>query len=243
MRGWLVFLMVVLAGCAAPLPGRQAPTGEVDVLLIGEQHDAPSHAGLHRARIAQLLTAQRLASLALEMVEAGRSTTGLARDASEDDVRRALGWNESAWPWARYGPTVMLAVRAGVPVLGANLERGRMAGAMRDETLDATVAAAALAAQREAVREGHCGLLPESQVAPMTRVQLARDARMAGTLAAAAVPGKVVVLIAGAGHVDPSLGVPRHLPRGLRVESLVWPPEPQERDYCAGLQRQLRAPG
>ena len=42
--------------------------------------------------------------------------------------------------------------------------------------------------------------------------QIARDRAMAQTLQQAARPGKTVVLLAGSGHVDPRLGVPRHLP-------------------------------
>jgi hypothetical protein len=47
------------------------------------------------------------------------------------------------------------------------------------------------------------------------------------------------VLVAGAGHVDPVLGVPQHLPRTLSVQSLAFPPEPTGKDYCAEMRRQM----
>jgi uncharacterized iron-regulated protein len=146
------------------------------------------------------------------MAERGTSTAGLPASASETEVQQALHWNTEGWPWPRYRPAVMAAVRAGVPVLGANLPRDQQRQAMQDPALDRLLPGPALKAQQQAVRLGHCELLPESQITPMTRVQIARDRAMAQTIAAAVAPGKTVVLLAGAGHVQPEVGVPRHLP-------------------------------
>ena len=41
---------------------------------------------------------------------------------------------------------------------------------MADAAWDAHLPAAALARQYDALREGHCGLLPETQIAPMVRI-------------------------------------------------------------------------
>ena len=140
----------------------------------------------------------------------------------------------------------MAAVRAGVPVAGANLPRGKMRVAMADATLDGLLSAPALARQREAIRDGHCGLLPESQLGPMARIQVARDRAMAQTVAALAqqaTPGQRVVLLAGAAHVDVELGVPRHLPPALAFRAQAWPAQPPQRDYCQafreGMQRSM----
>jgi len=134
----------------------------------------------------------------------------------------------------------MVAVRAGVPVLGANLPRQRMRAAMADATLDQALPEDALARQRAAIRQGHCGLLPEAQIGPMTRIQIARDRAMADTLASAARPGRTVVLVAGSGHVDPEVGVPRYLPGTVSSEQLLWPtPDAPVRDYCRELRDRL----
>ena len=85
-------------------------------------------------------------------------------------------------------------------------------------------------------------MLPQAQLGPMARIQIARDQAMAHTVAQSARPGKTVLLLAGAGHVDEALGVPRHLPPTLRSRSLLWPAEPPKQDYCAELRRQM-APG
>lgn len=265
------------AGCATPAPlgadaqARLATLLPADVLLLGEQHDAPAHQQLQRQAVQWLAARGELAALALEMAEQGRSTAGLPRDASEADVQHALAWRDAGWPWKTYRLVVMAAVRAGVPVLGANLPAARQREAMRDAALDARLPPAALAEQQQRVRDGHCGLLPESQIGPMTRVQIARDIAMADTVRAARQPGRTVLLVAGNGHVHRALGVPLHLPPDLTTKvlsaqsgqaqaaidsevtdtlpahtsgaDLLWPTPPvPPRDYCAELRRATRQP-
>ena len=265
------------AGCATPAPlgaaaqARLATLLPADALLLGEQHDAPAHQQLQRQTVQWLAARGALAALALEMAEQGRSTAGLPRDASEADVQHALAWRDAGWPWQTYRPVVMAAVRAGVPVLGANLPAARQREAMRDATLDARLPPAALAEQQQRMRDGHCGLLPESQIGPMTRVQIARDIAMADTVRAARQPGRTVLLVAGNGHVHRALGVPLHLPPDLTTKvlsaqsgqaqaaidsevtdtlpahtsgaDLLWPTPPvPPRDYCAELRRATRQP-
>lgn len=253
------------AGCASQ-PAVQADlTGllPTPLLLVGELHDAPEHQALQRQAVEQLAARGELAALVMEMVERGRSTRGLPRDASEAQVREALDWgaerNAGAWPWAVYSPVVMAAVRAGAPVLGGNLPRSGMRTAMGDAALDNSLPAPALQRQRDAIRSGHCDLLPESQIAPMTRIQIARDQSMARTAVDALVPGRTVLLVAGNGHVQRDLGVPRHLPAGqpyrvviaqaggtappadpsLADRHWVTPPRP-EKDHCAEMRQQMR---
>lgn len=265
------------AGCATPAPlgaaaqARLATLLPADALLLGEQHDAPAHQQLQRQAVQWLAARGALAALALEMAEQGRSTAGLPRDASEADVQHALAWRDAGWPWKTYRLVVMAAVRAGVPVLGANLPAARQREAMRDAALDARLPPAALAEQQQRMRDGHCGLLPESQIGPMTRVQIARDIAMADTVRAARQPGRTVLLVAGNGHVHRALGVPLHLPPDLTTKvlsaqsgqaqaaidsevtdtlpahtsgaDLLWPTPPvPPRDYCAELRRATRQP-
>jgi uncharacterized iron-regulated protein len=234
-----VTLPVLLAGCAAisPLP----EVGPVDALLVGEQHDAARQPALQERWVRTLAARGTLAAVALEMAERGTTTAGLPAAASEEQVRAALHWDAEGWPWPRYRPAVMAAVRAGVPVVGANLPRAQMREAMRDPVLDRLLPGPALKAQQQAVRLGHCEMLPESQITPMTRVQIARDRAMAETIASAIVPGKTVLLIAGAGHVQEDVGVPKHLPAGVTVRSLPLAPEETGKDYCGELRKQMPA--
>jgi len=167
------------------------------------------------------LTLCQLAALVLEMAESGNTTSGLPPGASEHTVRAALHWNDAAWPWQAYGPVVMAAVAAAVPVYGGNLPRPRMSAVMQDATLDTRLPLDAWQRQRQAMQEGHCHLLPETQITPMARIQLARDASMAQTVLQAHQPGRTVLLIAGSAHVLRSQGVPAWLPPDWSVKIAI----------------------
>jgi uncharacterized iron-regulated protein len=276
-RRLAVLMLLLAAGCARVPEPRLFPEAPnditvrtdallpADVILLGEQHDAAEHQHIHQHVVARLAVDGKLGALALEMAEAGRSTAALKSNSTQLQVQEALGWNSKSWPWAAYGPAVMVAVKAGVPVLGANLPAAQMRAAMADAQLDARLPGPALKAQQQSIRAGHCGLLPESQISPMTRIQVARDISMAGTIAQATLPGKTVVLLAGSGHVNRELGVPQHLPNGLTVKAVLLragPPPPvepragagqapafdvvwttpamPEKDYCATLKDRIK---
>ena len=256
---WVFFLpcLPVLVACATPpVPYRLQALLPADVLLLGEQHDAPDHQQLQRHAVQWLAGQGQLAAVVLEMAERGHSTAGLPRDASEAQVQAALHWKDAAWPWKAYGPVVMAAVGAGVPVWGGNLPRADLRAALQETAWDQHLPAPALQRQLAALRDGHCGLLPESQIAPMARVQIARDASLARTAQEARSNGQTVLLIAGGGHVLRSLGVPTHWPADLvskvalaqagkapaaikiDVDALLETPALPPRDSCAELRQQ-----
>ena len=265
MRHWAGACLLVLAGllqaCATPadeVAQRVAALLPADVILLGEQHDAPEHRRLQRALVLELARRQQLAALAIEMAERGHSTAGLSPDASEADIQAALHWNEAGWPWKDYSPVVMAAVRSGVPVLGANLARDAMRSAMANQTLETRLTPGSLEQQRANIRSGHCMLLPESQITPMARIQIARDAAMADTISSAAQAGRTVLLVAGGAHVARNLAVPAHLPATLRLKVVlavagkpdaarasgadaVWETAPLPPvDHCAGLEQRIK---
>ena len=267
----------LLAGCtlaeplqtpAIPNPARTASdmlerTMPTSLLLLGEQHDAPDHQRLQRELVRQLASRGELGALVLEMAPRGRSTQGLKPDATEAEVQEALNWAQAngGWPWPVYGPVVMTAVRAGVPVLGGNLPRSEMAAAKNNAALDALLERDAFMEQQANIRKGHCDMLPESQIVPMTRIQIARDQAMAQTAMRALRREQTVLLVAGNEHVRRDLGVPRFLPARLAFKvvqsraqpntledpvattshaDLLWtsPPQPP-RDHCAEMKRQM----
>ncbi len=260
----LVVAATTLAGCAATpsapvTPARIDALLPTDVILLGEQHDAADHQRIHRAVVERLAAQGQLAAVVLEMAEQDTTTAGLPRDAGEAAVQTALRWRTDGWPWPAYGPVVMAAVQAGVPVLGANLPRNALRDAMKNEAMDAALTPASWKKQQENIRTGHCDLLPETQMVPMARAQVARDVAMARTAAGAARPGQVVVVLAGSGHVQRGLGIPQHLPPALRSQAVrllagagdeaaasgfdaVWttPPLPPK-DYCAEMREAFKA--
>lgn len=268
VRRWALAAALLWGSTAVTAaPATSAPLAELveswlptPLLLVGEQHDAPAHQALQRELVEALAGQGQLAALVMEMLDKGRQAHGLPRDADEATVRAALQWTEehsAGWPWAAYGPVVMAAVRAGVPVVGGNLPRADMRAAMADRALDDRLPPEALAQQRASIRDGHCGLLPESQIEPMTRIQIARDRSLAQVALARLAPGQTVLLVAGNGHVRRDLGIPLHLGplSGVRVlmaqagspampgtaqPDAVWPtPAVPARDHCAELRRQM----
>jgi len=252
LPGLLALCLVTGAAWAAP----------ARLLLFGEQHDQPDQQRQVAEEVQALATGGLLAAVVLEMAEQPHSSAGLPRDASEQQVRDALHWR--GWPWERYAAVVMNAVRAGVPVLGGNLPREQMRAAMGDVTLDALLDSATRALLSDAVRVGHCHLLPTAQEPGMVRIQIARDRSMAQVAAAAlrgAPTGSKVLLLAGAMHVSRDRGVPLHVHRQMPTDApamhvVVFSAAgdgliaderrparftPQQ-DHCEGLRKRLAAP-
>lgn len=250
-----------LSACATPDEHWRSLVNELPtqapVVLLGEQHDADEHQALARMAVLRLAQLPGLSAMVLEMADDGADTAGLPIDATDAQVRERLRWNDAGWPWQRYGPVVMQAVHLGVPVVGANLPRPAMGGVMRDEQWDARVPAAVLADHRERMLGSHCGLLPESQVPGMARIQIARDERMAQTAKRWLRPGKTVLLVAGAEHVKRDRGIPLFWSAPLTQQAhVVWmragspqndtagvadatwaTPATPERDHCADMAR------
>jgi uncharacterized iron-regulated protein len=245
---------------AALLAAAGAPAGAASVLIFGELHDQPDQQRQVADEVQRLAAAGRLAAVVIEMAETPHRTDRLDRGATETDARAALAWQ--GWDWPPYAAVVMNAVRAGVPVVGGNLPRRELRAAMADAALDGLVSAEVRERLAQAVRDGHCGLLPEAQVPGMVRVQIARDRSIAQVLAdqaQAAGPEQTVVLLAGAQHASRDRGVPLHLARidpRLAVRVVLFAdgssklqaderreavPTPQE-DHCEGLRRQWAAP-
>lgn len=249
--------LLLLAGQGAGSAGVTAR-----LLIFGEQHDQPDQQRQVAAAVKTLAERGQLAALVLEMADAPYNTATLPREAGDAQVREALQWK--GWPWEAYAEVVMNAVRAGVPVWGGNLPRGEMRAAMADASLDARIDAAERETLAEAVRSGHCNLLPQAQEPGMVRIQIARDRSMAAVTAAAlrqAASGQTVLLLAGAQHASRDRGVPLHLQRDARLPAAdmhvvifgddaaglkadeqrpaVHTPQP---DHCAALREQLAAP-
>ena len=255
------FICTLAALVAVSLGAAQPQAAEL--LIFGEVHDQPDQQRQVADEVQRLAAAGRLSALVLEMAEAPHTSAGLPRDASAAQVQQALHWR--GWDWSRYAAVVMNAVRAGVPVLGGNLPREQMRAAMGDAALDALLDDATRTLLVDAVRVGHCHLLPAAQEPGMVRIQIGRDRSMAQVAATAlgdAPPGSTVLLLAGAMHTSRDRGVPLHLKREMASEppamqvvlfsasgdGLVADERraarftPQE-DHCEGLRQRLAAPG
>ena len=152
-----------------------------------------------------------------------------------------------------YGPLVRWGLAVPQRLLTANLDRDELMAFYRDPSSDVSgYPASARAKLERIIIASHCDLIEASQVAPMLRIQQARDLRMGQALATAPAPA---LLIAGAYHGRRDLGVPLHwdgqwgaapvvvllseagspLP-GPEQADFVWlAPGLPEQDHCAGM--------
>ena len=139
--------------------------------------------------------------------------------------------SERGWPdWSIYAPIAEAALRAGLPIVPADLTRAELRTVGRDgiaalaEPLRARLQRApSLDAQQAAslaqeLRDSHCGQLPDAALPRMATVQWARDAHMAAAMLDSP---SGAVLIAGAGHVRRDRGVPWHLRNVAPERSVV----------------------
>ena len=140
------------------------------------------------------------------------------RDCTDADcVVARVSNGKSGWTWDYYKPVITLALQHHLPLYAANLSRGDATKVVKDGFAAALPAeliaryrldalpADVLQAQETEVRDSHCGMLPESLIAPMAKAQIARDVVMAETLRAHA--GSGIVLIAGNGHTRGDIAV------------------------------------
>lgn len=232
---------------------------DVPRVLVGEQHDNPDHHALQLWLMRALQQRRVQGSLLLEMLQPEQQARvdALAGQAPlPQDLPKALAW-EDGWDWQLYGPIVREALQQHVPLLAANLSPTEMRQAYRHPAAMSGIcsnAPAVRAALLEQVKQGHCGLLPESQLPAMLAVQQQRDRRIAEQLLAAPQPA---LLFTGAYHARKDLGVPLHLADlgatgeskvvllaevGEQVEpgmaDYVWYTAAMpEQDYCAQLRQ------
>lgn len=236
-----------------------AQLAAADRVLVGEQHDNPDHHALQLWLLKALAAQRAQGSLLLEMLEPAQQARieqvrGLSPLPVELD--KAIDW-QSGWDWKLYGPIVREAMSHSYPLLAANLDRSEIREIYRARPAlsgSHSTAESVRQALLEQVREGHCGLLPESQMPAMLAVQQQRDRRMAERLLSAPTP---TLLFAGGYHARKDIGVPLHLADlgsesatrvlllaqvGEEVQAgmadYVWYTAAlAEQDYCASLRK------
>lgn len=186
-------------------------------LLLGEKHDNADHHRLRLAVLESLITADALAGVAFEMIDASRAPklAGIANRefATEDELRAWLEWDDG-WEWEFYSPLLRSSLAAGLPLAAANIAEDAVmdiyqgTGPVLPEGVFDQAAMDKLYAD---IDESHCGLLPESQFPAMVRVQQARDLAMAEALRSLADENGAALLFAGNYHARQDLGVPNFL--------------------------------
>ncbi|NDV86221.1 hypothetical protein GTW51_05840 [Aurantimonas aggregata] len=199
--------------------------GAARYVLLGEIHDNPDHHRLQADIVADLAHAGKTPSVVFEMVPE-RFSTALEsfRDAGDGDLEelaRQLEWTERGWPnFSIYRPIFEAVVENDLTMAAGNLDEA-MVGAISKGGLEALSAVdverlslngslpeTQSAELADAIRDAHCGLMPDAAIEPMSVVQRARDGALADALIGAARESGSAVLIAGSGHVRKDRAVP-----------------------------------
>ncbi len=214
----------------------EAALGRADFVLLGETHDNPAHHEGQARLVRAIGAAGRAPALALEMLDTSQQpaidAAVAASPRSAAAIGKAVRWDESGWPaFSTYAPILQAGLDAGMPVVAANVARPLLRDAVKkgEEALPAEVRAridrqGPLAedvrrALRAEMAEEHCGELPEDLLDPMILAQRARDAQMAGAMAAAGA-GRGAILVTGSGHARLDRGVPSYLGGDLAGRTL-----------------------
>jgi len=228
-----------------PLAGRIWVPGEKDFITpgvlvrrmskaryvsLGETHDNPDHHRIQAWITGALIDGGARPALVMEMFGAERQKAIDAHLKARPRDSRGLGsaaeWPARGWPaWTHYEPIVRPVIRAGLPVIAANLSRTTIkdvsgkgfaalgTARLRTLGLDKPLPTEVLFAIDRQIAESHCGMIEASQARPFTRIQAARDASFASAMVRGARSGGAAILIAGTGHVRRDQGVPLHLRR------------------------------
>lgn len=227
----LACLLPAGAACAAQVPPGD-PEPPIDepaprLMLLGEVHDNAAGHALRLEIVRDFADGEADTAIAMEQFDRERQADLDAAMARCDDaacVIAAAAPAKAGWDWDHYAPVIQLALDNHMTLVAANLSRadaakvvaGGFEAVFSPEQisaygLDQPLPDSLLAAQVEAVRTGHCGMLPEAMLEPMARAQIARDVVMADairrTLASDVRPA-YLLLLAGNGHVKRDIGVP-----------------------------------
>ena len=220
-----ITLAALLCACAAP-PSTAELQFKQPLVLLGEVHDnAVQHALRLRAFEASLAAGHRPALL-MEQFDRDRQAD-IDRQRAQRPAPDAAALVAAAsapgagWDWAFYKPFITLALRHDLPIVAANVSRTEARAVMKQglaaSGFNPTVPADVEAGIVAAVLASHCGLLDEATARRMALAQSARDQFMAQMVEKHASRG--VLLLAGNGHVQTDLGVPRWLSPATRARS------------------------
>lgn len=226
MKTTIALMLALLAG---PAGAQVVPPPGMDVYVLGEVHDNPSH----HAEQARLLALVAPKTVVWEMLtpEQVVAMEGVDR-ADLAAMEKALDWAHSGWPdFALYHP--IFAAAGGAAHLGATVPRadlrkaiGEGAGAALGERAEGWPMGPLATPEQEAreaeQREAHCNALPEDLLPGMVEAQRMRDWSLASLAVAAVEAGQgPVVVITGTGHARKDWGAPA-LIAAARPGVKVW---------------------
>lgn len=205
-------------------------------VLVGEKHDSEAHHAF-QARVVDALGKSAPRPIVMEHFRASAQPKldgffGVgSRTAGE--LPTQVGWDTGWGPFTMYAPIFERALARTMPVVAGSFDKIDVRALMahpelvipeevRRELGTVTFDDASEKALSDELFASHCGHLPAEYLAPMARIQHARDALFAVAMKRA----PSAVLLAGKGHTRGDRGVPRFLPPGGFVSVALVEVEP-----------------
>jgi uncharacterized iron-regulated protein len=210
-------------------PLRAGPTA---IILMGEIHDNAHVHTLRLHHVTALISQGHRPVVAMEQIDRENQAALDMALVRCQDVNCVLAEAATAgWEWRFYKPFVQLALDKKITLRAANLSNADVRKIMANgfkavfspETINTykldQIKPQLLSAQNKAIQEGHCNMLPLQAIGPMVLGQIARDVWMASVINS--VQNRMVLLIAGNGHVRKDAGVFQWLTDDKQVRTQV----------------------
>lgn len=206
------------------------------VVCVGEEHDKASHHRVQAETVAELAARGLPVTVGLEMVSTDQQGTlddFMAGRMSESDF--AAWWDKNwGFPYPIYKPIFDAARAARLPVVGLNVPRPLIREVARKGVAGLTPAERAqlpasiqesgdarYRAYIEASLDEH-GPMPPDRRARMREAQAVWNEAMGARAASLAASGRVVVVVAGQGHMLYGAGIPESAARrGARAVTVL----------------------
>ena len=206
------------------------------VILLGEQHDNPSHHKLQNEVLKSLAKQGRLKTVVFEQIDwTYQGTLAQLKADNFGRLSQNLNWKDSGWPdYAMYEDLFKTALSARAKIVAGGLPKNRVealyksgyeiafnAAEIEKIKLRMPLDGVATELLRKEIFDGHCKMIPDEQVRKMIPIQRARDAALVKGYMNEADTSAVTVFILGNGHARKEFGVPSLL-RNIDPTLKVW---------------------
>ena len=236
LYGFNLFLLMAAFGISSASQAQSLDSkslrDEARIFLLGEIHDNPMGHSLRLDFVMKWIEQGHKPVVAMEQFDRqNQSALDHALNSCKDVECVLAKAAAPGWDWLFYKPFVQLALDKKVTLVAANLSNSDVRKVMTEGFASVYSPQAIaeyklnqlpthlLSAQRKSIQEGHCNMLPAQAIGPMVYGQIARDVWMASVVNG--VKSRMVILLAGNGHVRKDVGVFQWLSPDKQVRTQV----------------------
>ncbi len=192
-------------------------------LLLGENHNNPDHHILQAKMLETVVKADRKPDMVFEMIprslSAEANSYNLKNDPELEGFAKRLAWEKRGWySWDIYKPIGLVVAQNQLRVVAGNFDRKLVRSLYKSKTalseeehkrfaLNESFPPHLQVSLNQELIASHCGMIGETALPAMTRIQRAKDGLMADAMISSSL-NSGTVLIAGNGHIRKDRGVP-----------------------------------